>query len=174
MVGLTTLIIGEHAILRIPKNASSAMQALQERVEGSNITLGGQYPDQPIHAFIRDPIERFYSCALNLGNRGTTPYYPPALDYSGFVDNTFLHRDDHWNVQAELVAGVPNLVLHRYEDLHKVWSALGLPPLPHTNVDGKLMRPHQKVLTAYRREELVAKYQGDFDLRKKLEKNNGS
>ena len=148
----------EIAVALIQKCASSSIR------DAVKADYGAIQLDEVIHVprrlcWVRDPIDRLVSAFSYFHY---TPYLPASITgrWQTFVDYTLTHDDPHWTPQVDLLThdGVllPNEV-YWLKDLQATWPFLGLLPwirgVKHVEVD-----------TTYRRDELDAKYAGDYEL----------
>lgn len=122
------------------------------------------------YAFIRDPLERFFSGAVFLPNRyGGMPQ--GITSYADYVDMVLSGvQDDHWTPQADLLQGIPNLNLYPLEQIHVIWnqvmSPAGFPLLQHVNKTANTAQERTWCFDSqYRISELVQFYQADYTLR---------
>lgn len=140
-----------YAVMALPKVASTSITTALPRFEG--------IPTVPTLAFPRDPIERLMSGWRFLFSEGREL----QRDFERYVDLVLSGAphawDTHWRPQAELLANIPRLSLHRFEDIGTIWRTMRFPPLPHLNQTTAVM------VGEYRRDELLDFYAPDFALR---------
>lgn len=123
-------------------------------------TPGLHKPDVPIICFIRDPIDRVHSGFKYLP--GKIHKFREYLTYEEHIDRILTGEPErHWTPQAEILKGVENLTIYRFEDLKKIWEELELPELQTHNVSPNVEIPDK----TYRLNELMAFYAEDYKLR---------
>jgi len=122
--------------------------------------------DQPVHAFIRDPIDRFISAAKLAGKYRKVPKRHP---YELFVDRVLDgEKDQHWIPQAEYLKGL-NIIPHPLERMNSIWAKwrdeLGFPRLKPDNCSPMFEHRLSVINTSYRINDLVEYYKEDYRLR---------
>ena len=117
-------------------------------------------PRLPTYIFIRDPVDRIHSGFKFLP--GCIPKCPLGMTYKEYVDQVLSGEPErHWVPQTDLVEGVENLTMYRFEDLETVWPTLGFPALKPHNISPDVEIPDWD----YRIKELMEFYAEDYELR---------
>lgn len=122
-------------------------------------------PKIPVVAFIRDPIERLQS-GWQFFTNGDKDYskwnWARGRTYEDHVDLVLGGlKDEHWDSQAEILAGIDDLTCYKFEDLETKWEELGFPSLPHYNISNQNIE-HLN----YRDVELKEFYKEDIEWRR--------
>lgn len=146
-----------HGDLGIALIRRAASTTINRTIPNTRLT---DLPDVPLIAFVRDPIDRLHSGFKALP--GSIPDFPEYMTYTEHVDRVLAgSKERHWDPQAEVLSGIDNLTLYRFEDLEEVWVNLGLPELkPHN------MSPNDSILDKdYRLDDLMEFYRCDYRLR---------
>lgn len=137
--------------MAIPKVASTSILSVLPRHKGAPPTV-------PTFAFVRDPVQRFIS-GFQFLSAQNYPDFPK--EYRAFVDRVLGGaRNVHWQPQAELLDGIANLTLYRFEDLQRRWAQIGFPTLPVRNASQPIQFDVE-----YRINELLTYYRKDVILR---------
>jgi len=174
------LVDGDTAHSCLPKNGTHSLRLFfgQKPVVSNN---GVKNISERV-GWIRHPIDRLrsaysYSRATNdqglaihteyaivkLG--GKSEEMPDQLtSWERFVDFSLDEaKNPHWNCQVDMLTTAHGqflpTVVHRFEDISKLWHLYYDEPLAHKN---KI--PAEEVNTNYRKVDLAKRYSADFDL----------
>lgn len=149
--------------------STSIKRSIEQVVKVCPMSDKGVQPGVPVIAFIRDPLERFYSGAKGLPDRYCK--YPHDRTFHEHVDHVLSGADDpHWTPQAEILEGIKDLTYHPFEKISEAWQSYQLshdfPSLLHEHKSEEVKnRKIHDIDYQYRRGELKIFYAADYEMR---------
>lgn len=149
------------AVAQIPK---SGLMSIQDWLTGFDVVKNDdkRLLDCELRVmFVRNPLTRLqsaYSYMVGLKKSGSGFKHGAPLDsFESFIDHILIHDNEHWRPQ-HICSGGMQTIVHRFEDLSKVFFRYHQRPLTHTNISAR------EPINDYRLDDIVEFYREDIRL----------